>query len=276
MRIRAVVLTVIALLSGPAAASAQTPSSEPWAITDNSFFVEEAFNQQRGVFQNIFIWQKTRDGGWDGSFTQEFPAPAMRHQLSYTLPFDGGEIGAHVGSVLVNYRFQLSEESNSHPAISPRASVILPTGRDDGYGNRTGLQFNLPISKQAGNFYLHANAGVTHLFNVTAGVFPAVVGFEPPTKDLTSPTIAGSVIYRAAPMFNVMLESTVEFAEDFDGLSTTRNAGVVISPGFRTGWNFGEKQLVVGAAVPVTRSQGESSVAVLGYFSYELPFSASR
>src|SRR5687767_503699 len=31
-----------------------TGSSRPWEITDNSFLVEEAFNQEPGIFQNIF------------------------------------------------------------------------------------------------------------------------------------------------------------------------------------------------------------------------------
>ena len=47
-----------------------------------------------------------------------------------------------------------------------------------------------------------------------------------------------------------------------------------MSPGFRRGWNFGEKQLVIGSAVPMTRADGRSTAALLTYFSYELPFYA--
>ncbi|HET9768159.1 MAG TPA: hypothetical protein VFS60_15000, partial [Thermoanaerobaculia bacterium] len=36
-----------------------TDSSRKWEITDNSFLVEEAFNQERGVFQNIATWTRT-------------------------------------------------------------------------------------------------------------------------------------------------------------------------------------------------------------------------
>jgi hypothetical protein len=147
--------------------------------------------------------------------------------------------------------------------------VLLPTGRPADYGDRPGIQVNLPISKQIGDFYVHGNAGFTRLFGVTSLVGPAVIGFEPETRDLTSPTIAGSVIYRVAPMFNVMLESGIEFVDDF---GQSRPASVLLSPGFRAGWNLGDRQLVVGAAVPVTRYLGDTSVAVLGYFSYELPY----
>ena len=45
-----------------------------------------------------------------------------------------------------------------------------------------------------------------------------------------------------------------------------------LSPGFRRGWNFGDHQLVVGAALPLTRRDGDVTAAVLTYFSYELPF----
>ena len=35
------------------AAERRSPRAEPFAITDNSFLVEEAFNQEAGIFQNI-------------------------------------------------------------------------------------------------------------------------------------------------------------------------------------------------------------------------------
>jgi len=62
-------------------------------------------------------------------------------------------------------------------------------------------------------------------------------------------------------MFNLMLEAAAVLEES-----------TILSPGFRLGWNLGDRQLVVGAAVPLTRFEGETSVAILTYFSYELPF----
>ena len=61
--------------------------SNKWEILDNSFLVEESFNQEAGVVQNIFTWSRHRSGGWEASFTQEWPAPNLTHQLSYTIPF---------------------------------------------------------------------------------------------------------------------------------------------------------------------------------------------
>jgi hypothetical protein len=62
-------------------------------------------------------------------------------------------------------------------------------------------------------------------------------------------------------MFNLLFEGVVNVDES-----------VTVSPGFRRGWNFGEKQLVIGAAIPITRADGRSTAALLTYFSYELPF----
>jgi len=75
------------LLGLPAAARAQAPAQKPlFGITDNSFLVEEAFNQDPGVVQNIFLVTRSTDRRWDGSFTQEWPLGGLRNQLSFTLP----------------------------------------------------------------------------------------------------------------------------------------------------------------------------------------------
>ena len=50
-----VIIFLAALLASTAApAAAQAPPASPFGITDNSFLIEEAFNQDPGVFQNIF------------------------------------------------------------------------------------------------------------------------------------------------------------------------------------------------------------------------------
>ena len=244
---RGIVLVALAALLAAAPARAQKPDpSREWEILDNSFLVEESFNQERGVFQNIFTWAMNRDGSWVASFTQEWPAPSITHQLSYTLAAADTGAATGFGDVMINYRYQLRNETPGGPAISPRVSVILPTGRADrGLGDDVvGLQVNVPASKQFGDLYVHANAGFTWLPDVAR-----------------TPYLAGSGIWRVAPMLNLMLETVVAFDEF-----------ATISPGFRRGWNFGDHQLVIGAAVPFTRQDGETSAAILTYFSYELPF----
>jgi len=274
MRIRVLpIVSVLALLPSSGFAQEKTPDlSEPkkFEIVDNSFFVEEAFNQDRGVFQNIFSWSRDGSGDWIASFTQEWPAPNVTHQLSYTIPFVGGATATHFGGVLLNYRMQVFGERQRRPAFSPRFSVILPTGRDIDETDRPGVQFNLPFSKQFGDFYVHLNAGATWLHGVSAG--------ETSRANLTSPVYAGSVIWHTRPYLNLMLESVLTMQDTvIDEDSTSAQRIATIAPGIRGGWTIGDRQVVLGGAVPITFAESEPrSTAFLVYFSYELPFTSNH
>ncbi|MBP8274510.1 MAG: hypothetical protein KAY59_08765, partial [Acidobacteria bacterium] len=71
-------LPAAAQTPAPAAAPAPAPASaSKFGIADNSFLVEEAFNQEFGIFQNIFVMTRSHTGLWSGSFTQEWPVPGM-------------------------------------------------------------------------------------------------------------------------------------------------------------------------------------------------------
>ena len=253
------------------ATSARLDSERPFEILDNSFLVEEAFNQERGVFQNIFGFQRN-DGAWDFAFTQEWPVPSQQHQLSYTLPFAGVSGTSGLGDVLINYRYQALLEDPGHPAVSPRVSLILPIGTGEFTEDSLGLQFNLPVSKQRGNLYWHANAGLTWYPRAEA-VQQRRCEDDDCRVSLVSPHVSGSVIYRVAPMFNVMLENVLEF-EQFanDDSVKERRTVYTLSPGARGGWNIGDQQVIVGAAIPIVWVQSEASAGILLYFSYELPF----
>jgi hypothetical protein len=261
-------VSFVSFLSFVPAASAQTPPPDPseWKITDNSFLVEEAFNQEAGIVQNIFGFQRLTVRDWQFTFTQEWPAPGVRHQLSYTVPVQSLEGTSGMGDVLVNYRLQVLEEGPGRPAFSPRVSVILPSGSTDAGAGTYGLQMNLPVSKRRGDFYYHWNGGVT--WQKTHG-----------GVSLLSPATSGSVIFRARQMLNLMLEGVVaglaaEVPQTSEGAPPTSHRAVAttLSPGVRGGWNLGDdKQIIVGAAVPVTWTGGETSRAVFLYFSYEGP-----
>jgi hypothetical protein len=217
---RQTIRAAAAILMLAAPLSAQR--ARPFEITDNSFLVEEAFNQEAGVFQNIIFFHSAGPG--EVTFTQEWPMGGMRHQFSYSVTRSERWAGT------VNYRLQLTDESAGRPALSPRATLLIE--------DELGAQFNLPVSKQFGDVFLHGNAGVT------------MPGF----KDATS-FIAASAILRVKPMFNLMVETVYENS-------------LVVSPGVRGGWNIGDKQLILGAAVPI----GSDETAFIAYLSYELPF----
>lgn len=253
-------LAVVCLLQFEAPAWAQSAPPARFGIADNSFLVEEAFNQERGIFQNIVLFTRGKDGAFDIAFTQEWPIRSQRHQLSYTIPGGAVSGSGFMGDVLINYRWQAAME-DGHPAFSPRVSLILPTSaerRPLGTGG-VGWQVNLPFSKQAGHAYFHWNAGATFQQLDASGDWGRS-GF-----------LAGSVILALRPMVHAMLETVVASDETGTGRSRT----VTVVPGLRTGWNIGEQQVVLGAGVQITRGD-ERHVAALGYFSYELPFSKSR
>lgn len=246
-------------------ASSAAAQAEPFEILDNSFLVEEAFNQEPGIFQNIFGLRAADDEGWEAAFTQEWPLLSQTHQLSYTLAALGANGTTGVGDLMINYRWQATTESASWPAFSPRLSLILGTGdADRGFGNGgPGWQVNLPFSKQVGDAYLHWNAGFTHTPAAEAA------GGE---HNLLTPHVALSGIWRLRPMFNLMLESVVEWDHVVVGSGDRRDAVLTVSPGFRTGWNAGDTQTIVGLAIPVGIADGDATAGVFGYVSYELPF----
>ena len=97
-------------------------------IQDNSFLIEEAYNQERGVVQHISTFGRASDA-WAYSFTQEWPLGGIRNQLSYTLPVENPDgFGTGIGDVGLNYRYQLVGNPEAATVFAPRVSLLLPTG----------------------------------------------------------------------------------------------------------------------------------------------------
>src|SRR5437879_970733 len=106
------------LLTLASMAPAQEAPKRPVdGIMDNSFLVEEAYNQEVGVVQHILtgLYGVNKVGSperrtLDLSFTQEWPVFSQTHQFSYTVPYgfatDRGQASSGVGDVLLNYRYQ--------------------------------------------------------------------------------------------------------------------------------------------------------------------------
>jgi hypothetical protein len=272
-------LVLLLAVAWPGHAGAQQPagappSARPFEIVDNSFLVEEAYNQEAGIFQNIFGALRNEGGQWAATFTQEWPAPSVRHQLSYALVFDNEGRGS-MGDVAINYRYQLRTGEGGGTALSPRVSLLLRARREHSLeAARVGMELNLPASRQFGNIFLHGNAGVRMYPQVESGVFPLPVELQAPRDvSLVNPFLAGSAILRVKPMVNLMFESVVLFEERIVGRATTaRDTTVILSPGTRFGWNLGDHQLVLGAAVPFEHGSGETTSGIFGYASWELPF----
>ena len=163
-------LALFCALDGAALVGAQslpeTPPA-PGVIQDNSFLVEESYNQEEGVVQHINLFARERGtGDWVATFTQEWPVGGIRHQLSYTIPAARLDDGARkLADVALNYRYQLVGSGETKVAIAPRFSVYLPTGSShDGSGSGSvSLQTLVPVSWVVSpSWVVHANAGATY------------------------------------------------------------------------------------------------------------------
>lgn len=258
-------------------------AARPFEITDNSFFIEEAFNQEPGIVQNIFTWQWVRDvsGGKQDSlsfsFTQEWPIPAQTHQFSFVIPAEylssggvaaGGGLSGW-GDVLLNYRYQALSEEDAGVAFAPRLSLILPTGDPGkGFGAGTaGYQFNLPFSKQLQNFYVHLNTGMTF--------FPGAEAQRPEAtlqEDLWGYHLGASFIWRTHESVNLLLEALLDRMDEFEGEGKQRVARALLAPGIRWGRWLGRMQLVAGTAFPVGLTDQSDDFGVFFYLSLEFPF----
>ena len=250
MRVRRSILLLFLCCTLAVSLAAQTAHEDLAAIQDNSFLLEEAYNQGPGVVQHISVFLRDHDSGaWSYSFTQEWPAPSMAHQLSATVSLFGDD-GVGLGDVLLNYRYQLVGSAETDLAIAPRLSVILPT-RDDRFGDATaGLQVNLPISRvYAPRIAGHTNAGATW--------------FE---DDRTEINLGQSFVYAFRPNVQLMLEATYAHPDEGD-------ATLLVSPAIRWAYNFPSGlQVVPGIGVPLGVGPSSGSKSVLVYLSFEHPF----
>ncbi len=258
--------------AAPLAAQPTTKALGPAPIEDNSFLVEEAYNQERGVVQHINTF--TRSSGaaeWMYTFTQEWPLGAQKHQLSYTVPLgrsDASGRGLGLGDVAINYRYQIGGGDKAF-ALAPRATILLPTGssrRALGSGG-TGFQVNLPFSAALpARLVAHSNAGITYTRRARD-----TLGSPAATK---SYSLGQSLIWLAHPKVNLMLESTWTAAEDVTGPGqTTRSTELLLSPGLRGAIDFASGlQVVPGIAFPFGIGSSSGERAVFVYLSFEHPF----
>jgi hypothetical protein len=274
--IKVLVVAVFLLPSFRTVASAQREPIQ--VIEDNSFLIEEAYNQEPGLVQHIFqaIYSNDpRQRGWAFAFTQEWPIYGQDHQFSYTVLsyhlINDGDRQYGIGDTFLNYRYQALEEGPVMPAFAPRFSLIIPTGnRDKGTGNGVvGYQWSLPFSKKVtSRLALHGNFGVTYLPHVRS---PMNDGQLSPKRSLVSTWVGGSAIYALLPRFHFMLEWLGIIQDNINGAGrAVRTFNPLLSPGFRTAVvNEEDLQIVVGAGVPIGLNRQANNIAGFLYFSVE-------
>ena len=240
----------------------QTPTPLAKGIQDNSFLIEEAYNQEPGVVQHI---GSVRRQGKDRffSFTQELPLGSQAHQFSWSLPYAWlhddivGDVG-RLGAVQLSYRYQALTESAHLPAFAPCLSLILPTDDPKSELGDGGLQLNLPFSKiVADRVTVHANAGMTTFFDVQ--------GQQPTIYNL-----GGSVVYALSRETNLLFETVAEWIESVGATrDIERQFVLLLVPGIRHAFNLPDAQLVVGIGAPIRFTGGSPEYGVLLYASFE-------
>jgi len=212
------------------------------ALEDNSFLIEEAYNQPARVVQHI-LTAAAAEGTTALSFTQEWPVGSQKHQLSYTL-VGVDDDALDLGDALINYRYQLVGAEGAELFMAPRLSALVPLGDADrragngGYGLQAALPLSWALSER---LTLHGNLGAT---------------WRPKAEDLTGDDAAtldgyagASAIFFVTPMVNLLAESVWRNGRRIRGPG--RSEGVAtqtVSLGARVGVNVGKVQLVPGAA----------------------------
>jgi len=209
-------------------------------IQDNSFLVEEAYNQEYGVAQHINtftrLWQSK---SWAYSFTQEWPVDfAPKNQLSYTvIGMHSGDYPASsggMGDIALNYRYQLVGNGETNVAVAPRISLLLPSGNSSvgcgagGGGVQTNWAISVALDKRFTN---HFNAGATLI---------------PHTKDADGNSAATygynfdhSLIWNLHPRLNALLETAFYRGETVVGQGKTQwGSQLLLNPGVRWAYNF--------------------------------------
>jgi hypothetical protein len=249
-------------------------------IQDNSFLIEEAYNQESGVVQHISALQRTDNGDWGYSFTQEWPLGGIRHQISYTVPVEHTEgFGTGVGDVGINYRYQLTGSPDARTVMAPRLTLLLPTGSEEqgrGAGS-VGIEGNVPLTLALSpRFVTHWNAGAT----VTPSARNPVAG-KATTLDFN---LGVSAIWLLRPALNLVVEAVWLSEESvIDEGRSQREQTTLLNPGIRAAFDVGALQIVPGIAYTIDLSSEEPTAdqdpqllsaedGIFLYLSFEHPF----
>jgi len=279
-------LLMMVALSAPALLGAQASTligsraalpqhhSEPVPATpgiqDNSFLIEEAYNQETGVVQHIGTYRVQRGtSDFDAVFTQEWPVGSILHQLSYEVPLVRAGASPGIGDIGLNYRYQLVGDGGTSLAVAPRVSLVLPTGdwkRGRGLG-AAGVDLNLPVS------YVLSRTIVTH-FNAGLALTPSARNAAGDRATFSEFSIGQSLILTAHPNVQPMLEIAYAIGNDVIGESrTARTEALLISPGVRAAFNLASGlQIVPGVAVPIGAGPSSGDRGVFVYLSFEHAF----
>lgn len=255
----------LVLLLAPLAVSPPRPLAAQAPLQDNSFLIEEAYNQEHRVVQHIST-AELHHGSALYSFTQEWPVRGQRNQLSYTLAAtEDGDV--RFGDARLNYRYQAVGGEGKRVWIAPRLSGLVPVGDADKLGGNGGwgLEGVVPVSWEVAKVLtLHGNLGATWR--------PSGENADGRSAGTMEPYVGGSVIIFITPMLNLMAESI--WRDGKAVIADGKAAGSwdqAVTLGARYGINFRSGlQIVPGVAwMPAV---GDEPTRSYLYLSFEHPY----
>ena len=259
---------LIAAVLGCAGGEARGASEPKAPLEDNSFLLEEAYNQEPRVVQHIFNWVRSEPGGdYVLAFSQEWPLFGQRHQIAYSIPFEslsGASRGTGFGDIEIQYRYQWLGIDGAPLAAAPEFTLLLPTG-DPGENlgaGAAGGEIGLPLcAKLSSRFVAHTNLSVT--YTGEHGGTPATMEYD----------LGQSLVWLLASRFNPLVELAWTRSEPADGGAGEREEIFLVSPGFRWGHDFESGlQIVPGIAFPIGVGASSGDTGVLLYLSFEHGF----
>jgi hypothetical protein len=264
-------ISLICIAIAPLAAGA----GDNKVIQDNSFLVEEAYNQEEGVVQHIGTFQRfRRSGEWAYTFTQEWPMGGLKHQFSYTVPVERpADSRSGLGDIALNYRYQLIGDGEAKLAVSPRFTVIAATG-DEREGRGQGApsyQVQLPVSTViAPALVAHTNVGYTWT--------PRARDAEGNRADVGGVNLGQSLVWLAHDRLNFLLEAIYTRSREVVGAGRTASVTQeFVSPGVRWSYDFPSGlQIVPGIAFPIGIGPSRRDRSVFLYLSFEHPFGKGK
>ena len=234
---RVLAVTCFLTAGPPDRLTAQAP------LEDNSFLVEEAYNQPAREVQHVFTTEVLH-GAQVVGFGQEWPLGGLRHQLSYGVAaLNDREFT--FGDAEVSYRYQALGMQGGPLFMAPRVGALIPVGdagRMEGNGG-WGAEVQLPVSWEVSKFLsLHGNLGATWR--------PNAEGVDGSTAATLDRAVGVSAVIFVASRLNLMAESVWDWEREViaDG-ETAGSISHAFALGARMGFDFpGGMQIVPGIA----------------------------
>lgn len=257
------ILSILVLISASAVAK----------IEDNSFLLEEAFNQEYGIYQFIQKYQMPTKNQttYDYSFENEIPITDKTHQFSYSIPVTKTDpnVRSKIGDLGLSYRWQPVNRDGF--LLAERFTLLTPTGSvADGTGSGVfGFEFMQAATMElSSKFMNHWNFG----FSSTPNAKTSGIGFR---RTISTFTAGSSLIYTGSDNFNIMFEALMESGQQLDTNGRKSSyTSVYLNPGLR--WaidlDWKDTQIVPGIGFPVDVINAPTVQTVLLYLSIEPKF----